>query len=287
MCEKLPLWTGIMVPIYGYGAKVGSRTTVESYFNELKINFLGRGECLRVDNFLMQHIKLNDGSLKIAGSTSMFQDGTDETIGENAEERTTRQTDLQNDKNSQQENVYCTNVSSCVACSIGNNPEGAHKCIVCQKAVHALDGCSLPVDEGGYGQKRKCMTCVNRTKSIKVGQTSNVSGINRKNEQVNPVVKELAQFENWRNQGAENNRKKSFYLAPCPEIAHVDENASKHRIKIRLLKNGNCIKLKPRRLGKTQVVLENTCAFDIISQGIAVCLCDSVKYREVVNVKME
>lgn len=59
-----------------YGAyiwgKSGSSTSVESYFKDLKSKLLTKGECLRVDNFLINHIKLNDGSLKISRPTQMF-----------------------------------------------------------------------------------------------------------------------------------------------------------------------------------------------------------------------
>lgn len=152
MCDKLPLWTGIMVPIFGYGAKVASSTSVESYFKELKINLLGRGEYPRVDNFLMNHIKLNDGSLKIAGSTDMYDDinqaSNEEILGTDDLILTLQEVELV-------EPVK----RGCIACSNGNKPEGAHKCVTCHKSVHALEGCSVPVGEEGYGQKRKCTSC--------------------------------------------------------------------------------------------------------------------------------
>lgn len=52
----------------------------------------------------------------------------------------------------------------CIACSNGDFPEGAHKCIVCAKNVHLFEYCSYPInsgeeDEEGYGQKRICFNC--------------------------------------------------------------------------------------------------------------------------------
>lgn len=156
MCVKLPLWTGIMVPIFGYGTRVGSSSSVESYFKELKINFMGNNDSLRVDNFLMQHIKINDGSLNIAAATSTFQEDPRE--GREAENRAVM---VEND-NIPTENQApnpTVNITVCIACSMGNPPEGAHQCFICQKPVHALDGCSLPIGEEGYRQKRQCMSC--------------------------------------------------------------------------------------------------------------------------------
>lgn len=53
--------------------------------------------------------------------------------------------------------------TTCVACSMGNmpDPNGSHACIQCKKAVHALDGCSVPAEGSveGHGQGRVCQDC--------------------------------------------------------------------------------------------------------------------------------
>lgn len=49
---------------------------------------------------------------------------------------------------------------TCIACTLGNAPSGAHLCISCKIPVHAIEPCSYPHGEEGYGQKRVCRTCV-------------------------------------------------------------------------------------------------------------------------------
>lgn len=41
--------------------------------------------------------------------------------------------------------------------------------------------------------------------------------------------------------------------------------------------------MKPRRLKNKLIVLENTCAFDSVLQGLAVCICDSNTYSTLVD----
>ncbi|KAJ8871703.1 hypothetical protein PR048_028030 [Dryococelus australis] len=43
------------------------------------------------------------------------------------------------------------------ACTNGDEPSGAHKCMKCQTSVHAIDGYSKPVGER-YGQSRLCIS---------------------------------------------------------------------------------------------------------------------------------
>jgi len=44
----------------------------------------------------------------------------------------------------------------CPACRNGDQPNGAYVCYIYWKNVYALDACSAPVGEEGYGQKKIC-----------------------------------------------------------------------------------------------------------------------------------
>lgn len=53
----------------------------------------------------------------------------------------------------------------CAVCAAGNKASGAHRCIVCTKAIHIIDeNCSVVVEgsEEGYGEKRICIDCFNK-----------------------------------------------------------------------------------------------------------------------------
>lgn len=48
---------------------------------------------------------------------------------------------------------------TCPVCANGDklSAEGAHKCIECRAAIHAIDPCSFPLD--GDEEKRVCPKC--------------------------------------------------------------------------------------------------------------------------------
>ncbi|XP_036319255.1 uncharacterized protein LOC118733792 [Rhagoletis pomonella] len=58
-------------------------------------------------------------------------------------------------------NTNATSTIDCPTCKDEHRPDGAHKCIVCKMAVHALSQCSEPYGaEEGLGQVRICKKCV-------------------------------------------------------------------------------------------------------------------------------
>lgn len=50
--------------------------------------------------------------------------------------------------------------NNCIACTMENTPSVVHLCISCKIPVHAIEPCSYPHGEEGYGQERACRTCV-------------------------------------------------------------------------------------------------------------------------------
>ncbi|XP_031333864.1 uncharacterized protein LOC116163874 [Photinus pyralis] len=69
LCTKLPLWTAIMQPYFQYGKLSASSASVESYFGELKNQLFTKG-LSTVDQFLLTHIQLNEGSMIISSAKS-------------------------------------------------------------------------------------------------------------------------------------------------------------------------------------------------------------------------
>lgn len=47
-----------------------------------------------------------------------------------------------------------------------------------------------------------------------------------------------------------------------------------------ILKNANCVRLKPVKFDKRKNVLTNTCAFDALLQMLCSSLCDSKKFAD-------
>jgi hypothetical protein len=57
------------------------------------------------------------------------------------------------------------NENICVVCINGHKPTGAHRCDLCKKAVHIIDGCSYNIlgEEEGFDEKRICHQCKNKS----------------------------------------------------------------------------------------------------------------------------
>lgn len=70
LSDFIPMWTGIMVPHFGYGKETASSAIVESSFNDLK-NRTCKNLNLpaRLDDFLLTHIQNISGSMKLAQSS--------------------------------------------------------------------------------------------------------------------------------------------------------------------------------------------------------------------------
>ncbi|KAB0803362.1 hypothetical protein PPYR_00332, partial [Photinus pyralis] len=69
--KTYPLWSCIMINIFGYGERTESSSSVESYFNELKHREM-RGFTLpmRVDKFFKLHVDSINAMLKLAVANS-------------------------------------------------------------------------------------------------------------------------------------------------------------------------------------------------------------------------
>jgi len=147
----------------------------------------------------------------------------------------------------------------CLACSNGNFPTGAHRCVQCAKPVHSF-GCSVKnIDsDEGYGETRICLTC----------------------EEYN---KETNAEEQWQKKGKsttfKNRRSKKSYLNPQAGFENLDLNKNGSGKQIVFFKNGNTFNDKPqtiKNIGK--VILRNTCSVDSILTSLAYAAADSSNY---------
>lgn len=137
---------------------------------------------------------------------------------------------------------------NCPACRDKNLPSGAHKCILCNKNVHILLGCSISIggtEAEGYGEKRICVSC----------------DFKRQKQQENKI-KEMKNTEKWC-RTSKRELKRSKYIMPAPNW-NLNNHFNKN-VKIGFLTNGN---MSSRVFGtKNELVgLNNTCAFDALAQ---------------------
>jgi len=69
LCQTLPLWSAVMLPVYKYGNITATSAPVESEFNELKTRILNNKHPIRVDEFLTTHLNILEGGVRIAAAS--------------------------------------------------------------------------------------------------------------------------------------------------------------------------------------------------------------------------
>lgn len=87
---------------------------------------------MRVDEFVLKHVNFISGRIKLANAQSRnLTDATEESHIEISEDEIEPINKII---------TASSTTNSCPVCSNGDKPTGAHKCYICNKAVHAIDG---------------------------------------------------------------------------------------------------------------------------------------------------
>lgn len=255
LTKTIVLWSGLSTPYFSTPNRATS-ANVESYFGILKKSLNDIIPC-RVDEFVCGHIAMMDGMTKEASqdyiefidasgglqnivvSTELDYD-TDDELNSQCDANNDQFIDDGNDKAMEIDSTQTT----CIACNNGHFPGDAHKCIKCSKAVHILEGCSLPCNAAeGYGEVRICIACDAKDKLTKISS------------------KQLNQKEKW----ARSKRQSKSYLESVPNW-NLDKKA-KNATKIAMLSNASLstTTYKIDNSGKKSAP-RNTCASDTICQ---------------------
>lgn len=256
LTKTIVLWSGLSTPYFNTPNRASS-ANVESYFGILKQSC--KIPC-RVDEFVCAHIAMMDGMTKEASqdyiefidasgglqnivvSTELEYD-TETELDSQLESNNDQFIDNQNDENMEINSTETQ--TTCIACSNGDLPGDAHKCIKCSKAVHILEGCSLPCgDAEGYGESRICSACDAKEKSTKVSS------------------KQLNEQEKW---SKKQKRQSKSYLNPVSNW--ILDKRVKDNPKIAMLSNASLstTTYKLDNSGKKSAP-RNTCASDAICQ---------------------
>jgi len=289
-CIKLlPLWSGLMIPIFGYGEVISSSAAVESSFKKLKtVTFKNTDLPVNIEQFLENHIMSLRGASLIRSSANSHLSSAlqqthhinDENIENSpitlvlsspiSEHNDYYENDIQFDENiiktAENDEDFMElpiNNNECPLCSTGVFPteEGAHKCIKCGIPVHALPSCS--------GQKsddetlRICKSCLEPKNSYLNDETTAHETWNRKNKK----------------------QKQKSYLTPNPYLRHVNINNSRNTVILPILKNGSrAEELKSCNIKDIRkIIFSNTCAFDTLTFIFMVSYCDSEHYKNYID----
>jgi len=167
----------------------------------------------------------------------------------------------ENNENKKTSNVDASRqilLKSCPACANNDLPSGAHICVICKTAVHALEQCSTSINEEGHGQKRICLFYSSHKSSHKILASQ--------------------EMENWRGLNDEKNTKsKSKYLVKSHHVIQDSLTWSKS-IKLPIIKNGSTMELQAIKLNDRSS--RNTCAFDSLLLIVLVALADYEHFQK-------
>lgn len=252
--KLLPLWSGIMVPVFGYGEDICSSAAVESSFKKLKtITCKNISLPTNIEEFLEIHISSNRGASLINSTTHItplintnsIKQSTVNIIRECPKEIIDEIHKINED------DFLLVPEKSCPLCNAGTLPleSGAHKCCICGVPVHALPTCSNY--RTGNDEMRVCFVCSSENDNI---------------------TEENRACETWDRKNLKK-RKSNSYLIPNPHLRHLDLNNSKSVKNLPIIKNGSRSRELKGCKSSTingKIVLTNTCAFDALASLIMV-----------------
>lgn len=198
---------------------------------------------MRADSFVSKHIKFLIGRVKLANVASQDKHLDIIENNESIMEQITEEPSTVNDHNklTRTDNTNKINID-CPVCANGDKPTGPHVCYICKNAVHAIDACSMPIGEEGYGQKRICKSC---------------NAFDDTNE-----ILATREVEDWRGLVCGTSSKGRYLQRGSLEQDFLLDKLQK----IPIIKNGGNINVKSIQVGNKKVSLSNICAFDSIMQ---------------------
>jgi len=288
-CIKLlPLWSGLMIPIFGFGDETASSAAVESIFRKIK-NIIFKNIALptNIEHFIEHH----SASLK---GTSLLRSShyTPSSNANDLEKVIIVSTDDSIDfflspihHNNSHEPIDAYLVVSYhqlqfiimillklvvivhyVKMEIFFSVNGSHKCYKCHVPVHAILLCSI--HKQGQEERRYCLKCSK----------------NGEDKPLNYLTEENNSVESW-NRKSKKQRNSNSYLCSNPNLQHLQIKNAKHIQSLPLLKNGSSVEeLKSCRIKNVEkVILSNTCTFDTVLSMLMVAIYDSSQYYNMVN----
>jgi len=249
--KLLPLWSGVMVPIFGYGSLTESSAPSESRFNDLKNRvFRHKSLPVRLDTFIETHVTSIIGEMNL---TKAKYDQNDADVGVKSDvSPMTKAT-------SREQNPVLANVIT------GMNVTNTK-----------LDKDDDDDDDDTFTEtaveNRRGLADDGREKPLK-----NVTKLGDDDTFTKTAV------ENWRGladdeRGKPLKKRKQTYLDCDPTIQFVKENYSKATV-IGLLKNGSDSHLQAVTIENESYSLQYTCAFDSIFQIVYVASADSLDFN--------
>ncbi|CAI6373556.1 unnamed protein product [Macrosiphum euphorbiae] len=305
-CTKLlPLWSGVMVPIFGYGEEVSSSAAVESSFKKLKTVTLKHVDLpTNLERFLENHIM----SLK---SSSMLRAAKYHTPVSSPNDEENHEELISHPELEVTAEYYATlsKIPTQSPVSIRCNDDEDHAIYRHHKSSSDEEELvDYNSDDMLYIPKSKCSLCStgnppkvgankcsNCKKLVYTFSTCSVEKPGTQDDRLCMVCSLLEEDnirtennaqEKW-NRKNKKQRKNNSYLTPNPHLRYLTLTKSNSKRTLPVLKNGSRFEeLKGCRTNafEGRFIFNNTCAFDSLASLIMVSYCDSQKYSEMLDI---
>ncbi|EZA50282.1 hypothetical protein X777_11293 [Ooceraea biroi] len=161
-----PLWSSICRKKFGYGRIPASTAVVEAEFNNIKCKLFANVLPTRVDLFVFRHMDYINVRIKLVDAEPIVTSpNTEEKQKKTLEIDLTEDTYIASNKDSPR---LHTDTPICFTCKSNDKSTSTQlcNCIVCNKFLHAFDGCSKVFDtENTQSTQRICTLCKNISKN--------------------------------------------------------------------------------------------------------------------------
>lgn len=248
ICSEFPLWSAVMVPHFKSPNLTATSARVEGYFSTLKSSILTKKMSrMRVDKFLVTHIKSIRGDLKIAASHNNNETLSSK-VNINADEWIPNTEEVQIvDKQSNSDEIF-----------------DYEDVLIDEKSSIESD------EKNAIGQDF-------------LNDDTSSSSDNINNEEIEI---ENWKNKAYLQSPPPKKIKRSKYLSSHPEIKikqKINQQIVKHRLDI--IKNGNLVGTLSIGLNKNKekCKITNTCAFDSLLQAVATAYLDSQEYAKYID----
>lgn len=243
--KLLPLWSGVMIPIFRYGDDISSSAAIESSFKKLKtVTFKNISLPTSIETFLDNHIK----SLKGASLLRSF------VINKNSSCILNESYDKNNDINK---------LNTLPPPFIfDNNVESR------STSPYAL----LVVDKSNEDNNSKSLNLTNNKNFENDHEFPFLEFIEIPSN-ISELTEENRAEESW-NRKSKKERKNNSYLNQNPHLRHLNIRTAGNQQSLPILKNGSRfddLKSTRNNIIPGKVIFTNTCAFDTLSSLIMVC----------------
>lgn len=256
--KLLPLWSGVMVQIFGYGDEISSSAAVESSFRKLKtVTFKHVALPTELEQFLETHITSLKGAalIRIPSNNNVLSSSTLKLNEVNYDDANSSSSFNFTEKPQCPDEARDMNVNNIDNDGLLSSLQFIEDDPESPSALYVMTGAENYI-------------------------SSNHLQENEKYKNLRIIDQENKERESW-NRKSNKERKSNSYLIPNPHLRHLNIRNLKSKQSLPLLKNGSRfeeLKSTKNKILNEKIILSNTCAFDSLASLMMVSIISKVFY---------